>query len=891
PSRLRIMTIDAFCASLVGQMQVLSRFGAAQAINPSPAPLYRRAARRLLGALEDDPETGQALALLLGHLDNDRRRVESLVEAMLGSRDRWLPLVVGSDRPELMRDALEDTLKLCCERALAQAADRLPDDVAEQILEFLPAAADQVDDDRPLAACRGMDALPSPTVENLGRWRGIRALLLKADGAPRKRLSVKEGFPAASGARDAEEKERRNAAKQQALDTLSELESHPGFCAALAALDDVPAVDYEERQWNVLAKLMTLLPRAAAELLVLFQEVGEIDFTEQSRRALEALGPADAPTDLALALDYRISHLLIDEFQDTSRSQFELAQRLVAGWQPGDGRTPFLVGDPMQSIYRFRDADVGLFLEARSHGLGGIALEPLTLKANFRSRPALVDANNEVFAQIFPSEADPREGAVTFSAADAQRSLGGTGLHVHGLPDGTADDEAAAVVACVQEALSASDDGDIAILVRGRTHLARIMPALVNAGVVYQAVDIVPLRHSPVVIDLWSLTRALLHLADRTAWLAILRAPWCGLTLADLHALVGDAPHRTVWECLLKAPDAGAQVLAGDASSAALSEEGLARVAQLKAVLNTAFAARGRRDLRRWIEGVWRALGGPKCLTSDHERRNAETYLALLESLDDGGDGLRPEDLERAVDDLYAETPADDATRVRIMTIHKAKGLEFDTVILPGLHRAPPPSDNALMHWLEFADDQGQLRRLLAPIASATAPDDVTVSYVRKIERERERAESLRLLYVAATRAREALHLFACCALDDDGHTRAPRTGTLLNLFWPALGEAFSRDVEAHPPEPTVTEPVPTGPPPLLRLPRPSLGPDTSQGRPWCGQELVLPVDGQRDLDWAGDSARHVGTAVHRVLQQVAQEGINVWIGRWSETLETYLDR
>ncbi len=105
----------------------------------------------------------------------------------------------------------------------------------------------------------------------------------------------------------------------------------------------------------------------------------------------------DAPEDLALALGQRIRHILVDEFQDTSYTQFELLEKLTAGWEPGDGRTLFLVGDPMQSIYRFRQADVSLFLKARLEGIGAIRLEPLTLSVNFRSRPEIVEWVNRTF--------------------------------------------------------------------------------------------------------------------------------------------------------------------------------------------------------------------------------------------------------------------------------------------------------------------------------------------------------------------------------------------------------------------------------------------------------------------------------------------------------------
>jgi len=120
-------------------------------------------------------------------------------------------------------------------------------------------------------------------------------------------------------------------------------------------------------------------------------ERGEADFTEIAQGAVRALGTAEAPTDLLLSMDASVRHILVDEFQDTSFSQWELLVLLTSGWQPNDGRTLFLVGDPMQSIYRFRDAQVALFLKAQSEGLGSVQLEPLTLTTNFRSHAGLVD--------------------------------------------------------------------------------------------------------------------------------------------------------------------------------------------------------------------------------------------------------------------------------------------------------------------------------------------------------------------------------------------------------------------------------------------------------------------------------------------------------------------
>ena len=113
-----------------------------------------------------------------------------------------------------------------------------------------------------------------------------------------------------------------------------------------------------------------MLRQLAAELKVLFAERRSVDFPELALAAQRALGQVDEPSDLLLALDRRLQHLLVDEFQDTSQSQLRLLELLTSGWEEGDGRTLFLGGDPMQSIYRFRDADRSLFPRAKQRGIG-----------------------------------------------------------------------------------------------------------------------------------------------------------------------------------------------------------------------------------------------------------------------------------------------------------------------------------------------------------------------------------------------------------------------------------------------------------------------------------------------------------------------------------------
>ncbi|MBV8810858.1 MAG: UvrD-helicase domain-containing protein, partial [Acidobacteriaceae bacterium] len=296
----------------------------------------------------------------------------------------------------------------------------------------------------------------------------------------------------------------------------------------------------------LVADLWTLLQRSYQSLQDVFREVGAIDFIELTRAAIKALGTPERPSDLLYSLDYRIEHLLLDEFQDTSYHQYDFIDRLIGQWSAGDGRTVFLVGDPLQSIYRFRGAEVQLFLNTWERGiLGSVQLERLTLKTNFRSTPEILSWVQEIFEPIMTGEG---AGAIQFCRSSAARAAGNTSPALITLLDDTAWEEEAAGL--VQIVTNARAKGSVAILVRNRSHLAKILPSLRAAGIPYEAVEIDELQNEQHVIDLLSLTRAISHVGNRTAWLACLRAPWCGLTLRNLAALTESEPDTPVLDLL-----------------------------------------------------------------------------------------------------------------------------------------------------------------------------------------------------------------------------------------------------------------------------------------------------------------------------------------------------
>ena len=146
-----------------------------------------------------------------------------------------------------------------------------------------------------------------------------------------------------------------------------------------------------------------------------------------------------------------------------------------------------------------------------------------------------------------------------------------------------------------------------------------------------------------------------------------------------------------------------------------MSDDGRARLEVTRARLDAAFAARAESSFARWVERTWRALDGPACLERPDDLRTAEQLFALLAQQERLGD---LDDPARIEDALAAKEPQSDPPRghgIEIMTMHRAKGLEFDTVIALGLGREPPSDDKQPLHWLERAAAGGSKDLLLAP--------------------------------------------------------------------------------------------------------------------------------------------------------------------------------
>jgi len=777
PARLAIRTIDSFCASLVRAMPWLSELGGMPAITDDAQPHYLAAASATLAMADEEP----AVRALLAHLDVDVQAARQALAGMLAQRDQWLPLLGhGRDR-ELLESALREAVR----EQLAALAESLPAGWSQALAEPARMACEALaagGGDNPLQALQDWDgaALPA-SPDALPRWRCLAHLLLTGKGELRKPggINAKLGFAP------------KTAHKERFAQWLQAAAAEDtGWCARLAAVRDIPDPRLSDAQWEILGAQLHVLLLAAAQLRVRFAQTGEVDFIEIAQRAASALGSADDPGELLLSLDAGLRHLLIDEFQDTSQAQVELLRTLTSGWQPGDGRTLFLVGDPMQSIYRFRKAEVGLFLQVRDQGIGQVRPRFLQLTDNFRSQAGIVDWVNRVFGALLPARDEPATGAIRYAPSSAfNPALDGPAVSVHavcGQGDAAEGQAEALAVRLVREALDRhrGSEHPVAVLVRARNHLGALARRLAQAGVPVRAVELVPLAMRPVVSDLVQLVRALSHPGDRMAWLSVLRAPWCGLTLASLTELFGN-DHLTPVPLLM------ARALADGTAERLPTDERLRLAHAAQALLDRGNAS-GAEPLAAWVEAVWTRLGGPSVYGTESDLADAQSVFQLIERIAPYG-GLDLARLETEIGRLYA-APQSGSPVVEIMTMHKAKGLQFDTVILYGLQRVPRGDAAPLVRF-----EQSEGRVLLGPIkACADTEADPLSRYLAVREKQRADYETDRLLYVAATRARERLHLIGTVAPDEADQPKPPPAASLLGRLWPYVGHEAEVIVPAH---------------------------------------------------------------------------------------------
>ncbi|ACV26154.1 UvrD-helicase domain-containing protein [Kangiella koreensis] len=879
PHRLRIKTFDSLCATIANQMPVLAKFGGQLSPTENPYELYYQAAKSVVDGVKTQEAWAGHVHRVLAHTDNKVEQLQELLAQQLAKRDQWLRL---EQEGTAERDILEQGFIDVFEAELKQVDSSIPQPLKHRLLSCIIFAANYFEDNHPLFALKTLVEWPEAKAGHLVYWQAIanfcmsknKAELLKTGPMPPQKLGETK-----------DEKAIIKLKKDEAAEVMAELAEYSAFVEHMAIVRNFPNIHYQDDEWEVIESLTELMRIATAHLTIEFKRQGVVDFTEISMAADRALGNIDAPSELALKLDYGISHILVDEFQDTSYGQYQLIEKLTAGWQADDGRTLFVVGDPMQSIYRFREANVGLFIQARDHGIGDIRLEFLQLTSNFRSSETVVNWVNKSFANIFPSYDDAVLGAVSLAEATATKDSSDEDKVDFKIffgddsnsPGSDYDSEETITDAATQEAnyiaeqievlLKEQPEQDIAVLVRARNHGVAIIEALQQRAIAYVAEEFEELAEKQSVLDVLTLLRVLIHPHDKVAWMALLKSPWFGLTLTDMsliESVFGDEVYR---------------VLTDYPAVDGLSLQAVSALEKQGAILEKHRWQLYQQPLAIQLEALWLHLGGAlSCQPGEIEQ--VYTFLDFVSGYEQNQIITDYNPLLLAMSKLHAPPSREDHCRVSIMTMHKSKGLEFDTVFLPQLNKGSGNNDKQLMVWEEFPAQDDSSQYLMAPVDQVGESNSL-YKFVNDFSRQKNRLESGRLLYVASTRAKRRLFLTCCGAVSYNQKEERLKVGSfghdsLMNLLRP-IYETF---IESEVLRLELNEEADHSSEQILdhswqRLKAdwsyPKLSDSFKGIKSLLEKNSIIAEQATIEFDWATDVAKTIGVLMHRQLELISK--------------------
>ncbi len=867
PRRLRIQTIDAFETSLVGRLPTLSQLGLAPPVTERAAPLYAAAVREALRSMAAG-EAREALIKLLCLFDNNLETASRSLTKLLEKRDQWLPAMganpLGEVGAEELRAALEESLRLLIAPDFEHLLASVPEYLGQELAWLARFAASQLEDGHPLAEClANLMGWPDTSVEALPEWRVLGQWLLTNKGTLRKTVSKNDGFPPDD-----------KVAKQRMLDCLENLSLNEDFVTALARARSLPDPFYTDAQWRVLEALFQFLRVVVPELHVQFALRGETDFAEIALRATGALESSPGvPTLLAERLDAQIQHLLVDEFQDTSVLQMLLVRKLTENWTPGDGRTLFLVGDPMQSIYGWRNARVELFLRAWEGSSAGLPpFETLQLKRNFRSRRSLIETFNAWLKPHFPLAHDAASGAVSYADAypdPAEIDTRADRVQCHAFLSDSLEPEAEWIAAEIMrlrqsESVSAKPRR-IGVLFRKGANAAVVSRALTARKILFQAIDVEPLGILPVIRDLRAMWNAIESPEDRLAWLSVLRAPWNALALSELEAIARIAKGaETIW-----------RVLQGDLALLALTDDARTRIRRMVILFEEAMEWRGRLPAAQLLRRLWQLSGAQRYHSDSRSRMAANQFLRLLNELDEADLLRNTEALEEALSRLYAPPDPEAPDTLQLLTIHKAKGLEFDIVFVPYLNSGRVNNETPPLSWEEISlgnpDAEGATEALVIAPRHAIGESRSPISaLLQERQAVRENHERLRVLYVSLTRAKEELHLLA--TIDPKNAIAVeelqPKKNSYLALLWQQFEQEFVAAWEARP-DRQATDVEETKQYPMLRKLSAEELPELPTEM-WHAEVAAMGVDRFFRPHGAFETAETAaGTVFHRLMERI----------------------
>ena len=738
-SLLEIMTIDSLASKITRQAPLLSE-SLFMNISEDPYAIYE-------AAVKETMKNNDQLAELFPFLNYDYQKIKNQLIAQLKTRDQWIERIhYYKNNPTI----IEDETKIYYLNEMKTWVIKLRGLFKKEQIEDIKSILSYLDSNF------------SKQENNIDFWLIFRDLIMTKDGNVRKRFGQNEGFP-----KDEEGKYYSN--------KLSELLINTNINNTLKYLNNVV---YEEDIADIfptkIHSAAILLSDLELKLQEQFTVRNELDYTQVVKNAIVTL----SNSEVGIRFDEKVSHILIDEFQDINKLQQKFLKLLTDNFSGNPGKSFFAVGDPMQSIYRFRKAEVSIFdTLQKKQQFGDIRVKARKLEVNFRSNIKIINWLNDSYKNIFGEIDDMDRGLIRYHPSckgPKTKSIEGDGVKFHTLKNKSKDNyteqklEADYIFGLIQKIKAKKKETEIVVLARNRKHLRGLLTLMrkkrKDDNFSIEATEIDSIKYNQSFQDILCLTKALYNLNDKISWIGILRAPWCGLKLEDLTCLFETNSTETPWRVI------------NDASiTKQLTNDGQKRLGFLRRVISENIQFRGRVAHRFFIESIWRQLLGQKTIVDVDDMEHIDKFFDLVDQ-SSSPLSIDFEKLDRLIKDLKTNSRTNKPSPVRFFTMHKAKGDEFECVIIPGLGRVSKADD----HTLIASDNDGQILSL----NNNKEDQDNLYDYHHSKELIRRQNENIRLLYVAITRAREDCHLIGSVTENSKGEL-APPKNSLLNILWP----------------------------------------------------------------------------------------------------------
>ena len=754
PHSFQISTFHSFCTNLLKKYSSPERTSQFTTLDENEsASLYSLVADIVISrALEgEDQELSKSVARRLAALNESSDRLKNQIITLLQNRDRLKNLSVADKTTHKSYVGI-------IFKEFSSGFIQFFKNNSESFKEILSYINDETKN--------ALNDIPDVTEENLEYWKNVATTFLTDSGNPRQRLKdnlkdlptdlksfIKE-FP-------------KDLAEEQLHQIRKFGEKSENFFDEESFYDVLKIFDESQKVFNN------------------FLLGNKKDFVELELSTLENLDWLNGiPSETLTRLQFKIDHILVDEAQDLSDVEYQIISKLIEGWNENDGRTLFFVGDPKQSIYKFRKANVALFSVLQKDGVirkdeENYKLTPLELKVNFRSEPQIIDFVNKTFDGYFtknefaddipyshflhPSAKGSEKIDISLNKIDFEKKVS-----IFALPEDKDSQKSelhrtfCEVVSSLREQIGEKET--IAILYRSRNQFKEYLKELKSNSLEIELIEGEKLEESFAVKHLFNLLKASLFPSEDFYWLSLLGSPFINLSQKEIYE-ISKQDEKSWFEKVI--------------NTKLIPEEKRNTLLQMT---KDFYFEKGGINFKKHFE----ELSGFESIKSFYDFSGVEECLEFFKILNQIST-LPPTQIVNEMENYIKRSfsppnPLFQRKKIQALTIHKAKGLEFDYVFVVGLEDSPNKSkgndeEAILIERLNFDKQNNSFLFFSAPYEK----DELTYNLIKTISNKREKSEYKRLYYVAFTRAKKGLFLFGKSKEKESNTSNKPILEVIFN--------------------------------------------------------------------------------------------------------------